>query len=136
MSQRKVTPAQGSGVRVFTTAGFAGALIGGLQGMVGYFPHVNCLLMTVSGVVVGSVAAGILGLGLYFAAFRSCDAVAVIRSIAWVSGVCGVLASLGFRWWTFGEGAVLSMFVTPIVAVIAAAAIRAYIEFGRRVART
>ena len=130
MSQRPTIPPKDSLGRIIWASTLAGALIGGLQGLVGYFPRLNCLLMMFSGAAVGATAGGIFGPFLYLIAFRGLSALAVIRSVAWVSGVCGILASLGFRWWTLGEGAVLSMFVTPIVAVITAAGIRTYIAFA------
>jgi len=117
-------------VHVLVKSLAAGALIGAAQGLVGYFPHPNFVFMAVSAALVGAVVAAIFGVSLYSLFFRHTDALAALRSVAWVSGVCGVLASLAIRWWTRGEGAVLSMFVTPVVALIAAAAVRGYIRFG------
>jgi len=131
MSGREVNAQGKLSGRVVLASGVAGAWIGALQGLVGYIPRLNSLLMMISGALVGAVIAAILGLLLYLLAFRGTAVFAVIRSVAWVAGVCGVLSSLAIRWWTFGEGAVLSMLVTPVVAVICAATIRTYIAFSR-----
>ncbi len=135
MSQREVESERASLKYVLPASFVAGALIGGAQGLVGYFPRLDFLLTTPAGAMVGAVVAAILGSGLYLIAFRKCDVRPVLRSVAWVSGACGVLASLVFRWWTHGEGANLSMFVTPVVAIITAATVRAYIWAKSRAGR-
>jgi hypothetical protein len=111
---------------------FAGAIIGALQGLVGYIPRVDAFLIALEASVVGAVVATLLAAFLYQVAFRDFDILPIFRSIVWISGICGVLAALAFRWFTHGEGATLSAFVTPTVAVICAAAIRTYLGFAKR----
>jgi phosphoglycerol transferase MdoB-like AlkP superfamily enzyme len=69
---------------------------------------------------------------LYQLAFRSFSILPIFRATVWVSGICGVLAALVARWFTHGEGATLSWFVTPTVAVICATTIRAYLGFAKK----
>jgi hypothetical protein len=114
---------------VLSYSAIAGLVIGALQGGVGYFPRLNVVFVAASAALVGAVAAAGLGLVLYFVAFRHSDVMSVLRAVVWVSGICGVISSLAIRWWTQGEGAVMSMFVTPVIAVISAAAVRVFILF-------
>jgi hypothetical protein len=87
------------------------------------------MLITVSAAAVGAVVAALFGVSLYLLAFRTHPVMPALRAVAIVAGSAGIVASLSLRWWTHGEGAVTSMFVTPVIAVIAAAAVRAYIFF-------
>ena len=133
MSERDESPVSqiGFGDLCFKAL-FAGAVIGTLQGLVGYIPRVDAPLIALEAAVVGAVVATLLAALLYILAFRSLNVLPVFRSTVWISGTCGVLAALVARWLTHGEGATLSVFVTPTVAVICAAAIRAYVGFARK----
>jgi hypothetical protein len=132
MSENEKAPASRIGLGdLCFRALFAGAIIGVLQGLVGYIPRVDAFLIAAEAAVVGAVVATLLAAVLYQLAFRSFDVLSVFRSTVWVSGTCGVLASLVARWFSRGEGATFSAFVTPTVAVICAAAIRAYIGFAK-----
>jgi hypothetical protein len=111
---------------------FAGAIIGALQGLAGYIPRADAFLIALEAAVVGAVVATLLAALLYQVAFRDFDILPIFRSTVWISGICGVLAALVCRWVTRGEGANLSAFVTPTVAVICAATIRAYLGFSQR----
>jgi hypothetical protein len=116
-------------LKVIVKSSVAGLAIGGLQGFAGYVPRLNVIFITIAAAAVGAVVAAFLGTALYLAAFRSYPVMPALRAVAVVSGTLGVLASLFLRWWTHGEGAVISMFVTPGLAIIAAGAIRAYLHF-------
>jgi hypothetical protein len=133
MSEREESPvSQISFGDLCFKALFAGAVIGALQGLVGYIPRVDTPLIALEAAVVGAVVATLLAAVLYNLAFRSFNILPVLRSTVWISGICGVLAALVARWFTHGEGATLSVFVTPTVAVICAAAIRAYVSFTEK----
>jgi hypothetical protein len=116
-------------LKVIGKSALAGLAIGGLQGFVGYVPRLNVVFITVAAAAVGAVVAAFLGTALYLVAFRSYPVMPALRAVAVLSGTLGVLASLFLRWWTHGEGAVISMFVTPGLAMISAGAIRAYLHF-------
>lgn len=116
-------------LKVIGKSALAGLAIGGLQGFVGYVPRLNVIFITVAAAAVGAVVAAFLGTALYLVAFRSHPVMPALRAVAVVSGTLGVLASLFLRWWTHGEGAVISMFVTPGLVIISAGAIRAYLHF-------
>jgi hypothetical protein len=109
---------------------FAGAIIGALQGLAGYIPRADAFLIALEAAVVGALVATLLAALLYQVAFRDFDIPPVFRSIVWISGICGVIAALALRW--FNREATLSAFVTPTVALICAAAIRAYLRFAKR----
>jgi hypothetical protein len=116
-------------LKVIGKSALAGLAIGGLQGFVGYVPRLNVVFITVAAAAVRAVVAAFLGTALYLVAFRSYPVMPALRAVAVLSGTLGVLASLFLRWWTHGEGAVISMFVTPGLAMISAGAIRAYLHF-------
>ena len=97
---------------------FAGAVIGALQGLVGYIPRVDAPLIALEAAVVGAAVAIVSAALLYQVAFSSFDILPVFRSVVWISGICGVLSSLLARRFTHGEGATLSVFVTPTAAAI------------------
>lgn len=109
----------------------AGALIGGLQGLVGYIPRSDSFLIALEAAIVGALVAMVLAVLLYKVVFRSFNIYPIFTATAWVSGVLGVLSAIVARWWTYGEGATISVFVTPAVAFISVAAIRAYIGLAR-----
>ena len=133
MFEREETPAsQISFGDLCFKALFAGAVIGALQGWVGYIPRVDAPLIALEAAVVGAVVATVLAALLYQAAFSSFNILPVFKSVVWISGTCGVLSSFLARWFTNGEGATLSGFVTPSVAVICAAAIWLYVRFAEK----
>ncbi len=115
--------------KVLVKSAVAGALIGSAQGLVGYFPHLNVPIMIFAAAGVGLVAATILGAIIYLTAFRGRNVFAALKAVAWVTGACGVLAAMFFRWWTGGEGAILSADVSLAVAIVTTIAIRVYIWF-------
>jgi hypothetical protein len=133
MSESELTANRSSREKVFGKvlgrSALAGALLGGLQGLVGYFPRLNAPLMIISAAGVGLVVATVLGAIIYLTAFRGRNVFAALNAVAWVSGVCGVAAAMFFRWWTGGEGAILSADVTLVAALVTTTAIRAYIWF-------
>jgi hypothetical protein len=108
----------------------AGLIIGIAQGIVGYFPRADTVTAVAGGALVGVAVAAVLGTALYAIAFRGTNIVAAIRAVASICLITGMGTALFFRWWTHGEGGILSMFVTPAVAVIAAAAVRIYIALA------
>ena len=107
----------------------AGASIGVLQALAGYFPRLDVLIVVVSAALVGGVAGIVLGLILYPLFSDSSTEFLALRAVAVVSGLLGILFSLFVRWWTRGEGAVVSMFITPLIAVILALTIKLYLSF-------
>jgi hypothetical protein len=106
----------------------AGMLIGVLQALVGYFPRADVLIIAVSAALVGGVVGVLLGLILYPLFSPSIRKFAALRAVALVSGVIGICASIFIRWWSRGESAVVSMFVTPPLAIVLAITIKLFLS--------
>jgi hypothetical protein len=110
----------------------AGAIVGAILGLVGYnYREADYPLIALESAVFGAGIATPLAAFLYLVAFRSCDIVPVFKATAWVSGVIGILVAAIARHWTYDYGVTASVVVSPVVAVICAAAIRIYIAFAR-----
>lgn len=102
----------------------AGALIGALQGAIGYFPQSDTALIALEASIVGAVIATVLALVFYQVAFRDFNIAPVFRVTVWLSGISGVISALIARISTHGEGATVSAIVTPIIAIITATVMR------------
>jgi len=93
------------------------------------------LIAVVSGALVGGAAGIVLGLILYPLFSHARTQFAALRAVAVVAGLIGILFSLFMRWWSRGEGAAVSMFMTPPLAIVLALTIKLYLSFTNAEAR-